>query len=172
MNFIKSIIHILSWICYVLIIVYCLICLPYLFKYKPLVVLSGSMEPTYKVNSIIYYHPVEPASLKKGDVITFRYDNEDYITHRIENIENDEITTKGDANDTPDIRTITYNNIEGKVADINIPYLGAYVVFINNHLYVLGIMVVILILEFIFNNFYHAKDKENQVDKKFKKDLK
>ena len=43
----------------------------YLFNIKPYVVLSGSMEPSYKVGSIIYYKSVDEAQLKVGDVITF-----------------------------------------------------------------------------------------------------
>ena len=55
MGTIKKVVHILSNIAYVAVLIYLLVSLPIFIGYKPLVVLSGSMEPTYKVGSIIYY---------------------------------------------------------------------------------------------------------------------
>jgi signal peptidase len=51
-------------------------------------VLSGSMEPAYRVGSLIYVRPVDPAKIKVGDVITFVV-NEDLLvaTHRVVDIE-------------------------------------------------------------------------------------
>ena len=69
MIIIKKIFNILSNVCYIGISIYLLVSFPILLGYKPLVVLSGSMEPTYKVGSIIYYE--EPGEINKGDVIVF-----------------------------------------------------------------------------------------------------
>ena len=84
MEFLKKMIHILSWLIYILIIIYVLICAPMIFGYKPLVVLSGSMEPTYGVGSVIYYHETPKEEIKVGDAITFTYET-DFITHRVVN---------------------------------------------------------------------------------------
>ncbi len=149
MNVFKKIISILSWICYALIFVYVLICLPMIMGNKPLVVLSGSMEPTYKVGSIIYFHKVSEDEIKVGDAVTFAYESGDYITHRITSIENGEYETKGDANNTADARKITFADIQGKVSNLYIPYLGYYVSFVNQHLYLIIIVIVILALEFL-----------------------
>lgn len=37
----------------------------------PYAVLSGSMEPTYRVGSLIYVKKVDPAEVQVGDPITF-----------------------------------------------------------------------------------------------------
>lgn len=50
----------------------------------PYAVLSGSMEPTYHVGSLIYVKSVDPATIEIGDPITFIV-NEDLLlaTHRV-----------------------------------------------------------------------------------------
>lgn len=54
----------------------------------PYTVLSGSMEPTYHVGSLIYVKDVEPSEIRVGDPITFVV-NEDLLvaTHRVVNVE-------------------------------------------------------------------------------------
>ena len=79
---IKSIIHFLSYICYILIGLYVLVLIPQIFGYHPLVVLSGSMSPNLKVGSIVYYHKVEENDLKIGDIITYKLDDK-FVSHRI-----------------------------------------------------------------------------------------
>lgn len=77
-----------------------------LFGLTPYTVLSGSMEPTYPVGSVIYVKAVDPETLSVGDPITFRLDGTAVATHRIIEITKDErgpgFRTKGDANDTAD----------------------------------------------------------------------
>ena len=54
----------------------------------PFAVLSGSMEPTYHVGSLIYVKDADPADIEVGDPITFVV-NEDLLvaTHRVVGIE-------------------------------------------------------------------------------------
>jgi signal peptidase len=161
MKIIKIITHILSYICYVLIGIYALICIPIIFKYKPLVVLTGSMEPTFKVGSIIYYKEVPQNQIKVGDIITFKYDDT-FISHRVNNINGLLYETKGDANNTADNKKITYSNIVGKDMDFCIPYLGYYVKFINDNMYLLIIVAVILVADFILSNIGKKDDKTKE----------
>ncbi|MBR5981218.1 MAG: signal peptidase I, partial [Firmicutes bacterium] len=71
-------------------------------------VLSGSMEPTYHVGSLIYVKNVDPQEIKVGDPITFVLDESLAVaTHRVVEIHTGDdgmlrFKTKGDANDTPD----------------------------------------------------------------------
>ena len=72
-------------------------------------VLSGSMEPTYHVGSLIYVKDVDTDELKAGDVITYMLDEDTIVTHRIVDVIPDEtdpsiirFQTKGDANDSVD----------------------------------------------------------------------
>ena len=55
----KIVVRILSYICYGIIGIYALVCLPMVAGFKPVVVLSGSMRPTYEVGTIIYYRHVD-----------------------------------------------------------------------------------------------------------------
>ena len=153
MAILKKIIHILSTISYILILVYGIVCIPILFKYHPLVVLSGSMEPTYPVGSIIYYKEVPQSELKAGDAVTFLTKDNQYVSHRIVSINGDEVSTKGDANNTVDANTVKLSDIKGKIQRVYIPYLGYYVRFVNENLIiVVTSIVLILVSEFLFSN--------------------
>ena len=95
-------------------------------------VLSGSMEPAYKVGSLIYAEPVNTADLKEGDVITFMMNKSTIVTHRIvEVIETEDESgsliayyrTKGDANNEVDSALVHENNVIG-LSKYSIPFLG------------------------------------------------
>lgn len=161
MAIIKKIVNLLSIICYIAIGIYALVSLPILLGYKPLVVLSGSMEPTYKVGSVIYYHKVDFGELHVDDVITFKESNKS-ITHRINRIENGKFITKGDANDSVDPNLVEYNQVDGKVINIYLPYLGYYIKEVNKNIYPTIIIIVVLVLEFILSNFIKEKKDEKE----------
>lgn len=165
MAILKKIIHILSYACYLLIILYAIVCIPCIFKYKPLIVLSGSMEPTYDVGSIIYYKHVDESKLKIDDVITFESFDGELVTHRIYSMEDNYYITKGDANEIPDPGRVSYENIKGKVHKKSIPYIGYYVKFINEHKFTIVIVVILLILEYLFSG-YKVKKEEGVLDEK------
>ena len=138
-----------------------------IFGHTPVVVLSGSMEPTYKVGSVIYYKKVSEKELKEGDVITFNVNNNKMVSHRIANIDNGLIETKGDANNTSDVHKIRYENIKGKVGNISIPYVGYYIKIVNDNLTLVVIVtVIILVSEFLFSNTedlnINKRSKENE----------
>ena len=163
MEFIKRIVHVLSNICYVFIGIYALICAPMIFGYKPLVVLSGSMEPNIKTGSVIYYHKVNKEDLKVGDIITFKTDTKkEYVSHRINAIDGDSYETKGDANNAVDPLKITYEDIIGKDLNINIPYAGYYIDFANKHVYLIIVVAIILISEYLLTNAFDIKEKEGE----------
>lgn len=103
----------------------------------PLKVLTGSMEPNYPVGSMIYIKDVEASELKKGDTITFKF-NESLATHRIADIRDSseipgtlEFQTKGDANKTVDGNWVNENDIEGKLL-FSLPYFGFFADFIQS----------------------------------------
>ena len=62
--------------------------IPRAFKVYPYAVTSGSMEPKYKVNSIIYVKKTSPDNIKVGDSITTFHLSEDLIaTHEVYKID-------------------------------------------------------------------------------------
>jgi len=74
-------------------------------------VVTGSMEPEILIGDIILIK--EQDDYKVNDIITFRY-KDNYITHRIIKIDDNEIITKGDGNNKSD-EPITKDNVVGKV---------------------------------------------------------
>lgn len=154
MGLIKKLIHITSYIFYILIGIYILVSIPIIFGYKPLVVLSGSMEPTFKKGSIIYYQEYTNQKLKENDIITYKDINNNTVSHRIVRIlDNGEIVLKGDNNNTEDLNNITKDQIIGIDSNINIILVGYYIYIVNKYL-VLSIIITIIVLvsEFILSN--------------------
>lgn len=157
MDILKKIVHILSYFCYVIIGVYALVCVPMIFGSKPVVVLSGSMQPTYKVGTIIYYKPVPQEEIHAGDVITYQM-GDTMVTHRVKEVVNgSEYVTQGDNNDVADGKTVSYSAVLGKIGGAAIPVLGFGVQFINNNMWVFAILIGILVLEFLLSNIKNDK---------------
>ena len=89
--------------------------------YEP--VYTGSMEPAIPVGSVVVIKPVDPETLKIGDIICFQLSQPTSITHRIINITDQGFITKGDANEDPDQWIVKKENVIGK-AIFTIPYIG------------------------------------------------
>lgn len=103
---------------------------------KPLVVLSGSMEPALKVGSVVVVGRVNPSQIKEGDVITFTTPadlsqaqpaGQTLTTHRVSRIIDNHgirnFETKGDANNDVDANMVSETDVLGK-ASFSVPYLG------------------------------------------------
>ena len=75
---------------------------------------TGSMAKTLNIYDIILVKITKEVEV--GDIITYKKDNE-LITHRIMEINGNELTTKGDANNTED-EEITKEAIIGKVVSV------------------------------------------------------
>lgn len=100
--------------------------LPGMFGLNPVVVLSGSMRPTLQVGDVAVLRSVDPASVKEGDVVTFR-SSSGLITHRVARVEETDsgrlLYTKGDANNTVDPDPIKDTQVIAKMA-YSIPKVG------------------------------------------------
>lgn len=129
-----------------------------LFGISPYTVLSGSMEPTYHVGSLIYVTDVDADDLKVGDPITYVIEGGTVVTHRIIEIipdygENGELgfKTKGDANKTEDGTPVHENNVLGKPI-FTIPLLGYVAFYVQNppgSYLAIGFCLVIALLTFL-----------------------
>lgn len=146
-----------------------------LIGFQVFTVLSGSMEPTYHVGSLIYVKDVDYRELEAGDVITFMLDEDTVATHRITEVvpdENDPETlryrTKGDANDAEDGNLVHYKNVIGSPV-FTIPYLGYFADYIQNPpgTYVaISVGAVLLLLVFLPDLF--SSDDKGKEKKKTK----
>lgn len=130
-----------------------------LFGLTPYTVLSGSMEPTYHVGSLIYVKKVEPQNITVGMPITFIV-NEDLLvaTHRVvdrrEIASDDGMTyyfqTKGDANEAVDSSPVHYKNVIGTPV-FSIPLLGYLSSWLQTRQgAIMGIAIALVLLIFTF----------------------
>ena len=132
-------------------------------------VLSGSMEPTYHVGSLIYVKKVDSAAIRPGQVITFMLDENTVATHRVVEVVPDEddpstlrFRTKGDANEAEDARLVHYKNVIGTPV-FSIPYLGYATNYIQHPpgMYVaISAGAILLLLMFLPDMFPDDRDEE------------
>ena len=135
-----------------------------LFGLQVYTVLSGSMEPTYHVGSLIY---VKKTAAE--DAITFLLNENTTATHRVVAVVPDEedpsilrFQTKGDANDNVDASLIHEKNVIGEPV-FTIPYLGYVANYIQHPsgLYVaISAGAVLLLLVFLPDLFPEQKKEK------------
>lgn len=98
--------------------------MPYIFGYRVLQVLSGSMQPTISDETCIVIKKADEDEIEVGDIITFVSESPDIYgflnTHRVHDIVEDAESgetlyiTKGDAYDEPDDYPVSYDQVAGK----------------------------------------------------------
>ena len=148
-----------------------------LFGFQVFTVLSGSMEPTYHVGSVIYVKDVDYRELKTGDPITYMIDEDTVVTHRIAGVVPDEedptvlrYRTKGDANESEDGSLVHYKNVIGMPV-YTIPYLGYLANYIQNppgmYIAISG-GAILLILVFLPDLFFDDKKKDGEAEEEKK----
>ena len=100
---------------------------------RPTVIITGSMEPNIKVNSIVMLEPVEFKDIEVGDIIRYTSYRGFSVLHRVQTKTSSYVTTKGDANAKPDEFVVTADMITGRVisihnefADILTPIFGKF----------------------------------------------
>jgi signal peptidase len=108
-------------------------------RYEP--VYTGSMEPAIPVGGIVVIKPVDPETLKIGDIICFTLTEPTSITHRIINITDEGFITKGDANEDPDQWIVKKENVIGK-AILTVPFIGYIGYFVRTPI---GFILLILL---------------------------
>ena len=145
---------------------------------QPYVVLSGSMEPTYHVGSLIYVKAVDYKELKTGDPITYMVSQDTVVTHRIIEVLVDEedpetirYFTQGDANDIPDGSSVHYKNIIGKPV-FSVPYLGYVSNYIQNPpgQYVAIAAGALLIMMVFLPDIFASDEKEEKKKGRYTRD--
>lgn len=82
--------------------------------YSLYAVRSGSMAPTYPTGTLIIDAPAGRQLPSVGNVITFRTSG-GLVTHRVHSHTADGVTTKGDANRTPDVGVVHARHVVGVV---------------------------------------------------------
>ncbi len=138
-------------IIYILIIIYLMIFIPCIWGYKPLVVVSGSMEPVLKVGGLLYYTEQDINKFNKDEILVFKSGNH-IISHRIVDKTDDGFITKGDNNKSIDTVIVDKGQVLGRGTNFSIPYLGYYADFIYTHKYLLIIFVILIVIDLLIDN--------------------
>jgi signal peptidase I len=130
--------------------------LPLAFNARPLVVLSGSMEPALRTGDISVVRSIAPLDARPGDIVTFRDpDNAGrLITHRVRamHVQGDAVVfrTRGDANNVSEHWRVPASGEIGRVI-YSIPKLGWVLAYARTKgLFVLmlgGALALLLVLE-------------------------
>ena len=138
--------------------------LPMPFGYGAAVVLTGSMEPTIHVNDVILvaeqptYAENEIAVYQSGSIL---------VVHRILDITDGMVTTKGDANNAPDA-PVELSAVKGKVVGV-IPGVGSIVKILKTPTATVVMLVgAVLLLE---ASFRKDKAKGDEQLEKIKEEI-
>lgn len=127
-----------------------------LLGYEPMVIVTGSMQKTIPVGSLVVSHRVDPQQLEVGDVISFQkpIGAKGIDTHRIVAIRNDKgkrlYQTKGDNNPIVDPWVISFD--PGTAAHrmaFSVPYAGNALILARSaggRLSLIGFVCLILLL--------------------------
>ena len=118
----------------------------------PLIVLTGSMDPTIKAGDLIVTKKIDAEDVRVDDVISF-FDPEgngsSIVTHRVIGIEIDETSgeiffrTQGDNNDIADMTPVPERNLVGRWEGTRFWGLGYVVLFTQS---TVGIIVIIAVI--------------------------
>lgn len=117
------------------------------FGYTVFEISTGSMAKTLNIYDVIVVKITK--DVEKGDIITFKQDDE-LITHRIMEINGDELITKGDANNTED-KAITRDAIIGKVISVY-PRLGVWSKVFTEPNVLICVFITLILIGLAINN--------------------
>jgi len=132
--------------------------LPMPFGVGASVVLTGSMEPTLRVNDLVVVRRADEYNV--GDIVVFQQGNQ-LIIHRIidKNDEEAKITTKGDANNIDDGQ-IPVSAVKGKYS-FRVPFVGLIVKGLKT---VPGIIIVLGLSAFLMIRSWRNERMESDKD--------
>ena len=153
----------------------------YVLGYKPVIIKTGSMEPTLKTDCLIIIKKAEFDDLKVGDIITYQMDSGEekkFVTHRIVDKAASSIQTKGDANESIDGYILTEKEIRAKVVAVfnfvadmqheifkpngGIYFSGLFKWIIFPILMIVGLIVLIIFLKRYLKN--NKKENDSNLD--------
>jgi signal peptidase I len=126
----QTVAWIIAGILFALIVV--LVVVPRLTGSTPYTILTGSMVPTMPPGTIVVTRPEPFSTIHVGDIVTYQIASgqPEVVTHRVVgvNVESDgsrTLTTKGDANPSPDLKHVIAKQVRG-VAWYSVPLVGYF----------------------------------------------
>ncbi len=125
---------------------------------------TGSMEPTYPVDTLILVKKTDPSRIQTGDVISF-YSSDPALdgavnTHRVTGVQTDgthwSYKTKGDANNVEDTYGTSETELIGKVTGSSL-FLGKLARLIVNPLLFIPVILIPLAAMLVGNTIKTVK---------------
>ncbi len=147
-------------------------------SYRMFTVVTGSMEPVYKVGDVVISKEVDPSTINEGDDVVYLGEKNDFkdkiVTHRVIKIENKDgeyyFTTKGVNNDYSD-PVISSNQIYGKV--VYKPVVLSFLSGILNTKLGFYLLIFVPVAFLIFLEILdYIKRKEGELDEGEKEEVK
>ena len=137
---------------------------PMPFGFGVSVVLSGSMESELSIGDLIFIS--ERDGYEVGDVVVYQ-DGGIAVVHRIISIDGETVTTKGDANNTPDA-AISMESIKGEVTG-SLPFVGYLVNAIKSPV---GTVIIIALAVWLLERSFHKeKEKDSEQLEKIRAEI-
>lgn len=143
----------------------------FLLGYRPVLVLTGSMEPYMMTNGIALTKEVDSLDdIAVGDVVTYHVNNDNgkklLITHRIIAIDDGLIYTKGDNNNVDDGFPLTIDNVEAKVVGVfnGTAWLAAKWQTTTGKIMLICFLAAIILLCYTIKAFRASRKAEKPVD--------
>ena len=149
---------------------------PDVFGYKPMIVLSGSMETSIFTGDLVFVKIVDTNTLKENDIIAFRNETNTVTTHRIVELVKENgntlFRTKGDNNNTEDAKLVLANEVEG-VYVFKISGLGNVLMFLKEPKSLIILLLATLVLGLTWIQIMDKIESKNkkQDDEKYKKEF-
>lgn len=124
-----------------------------IFGYTYFVVATGSMSGTIEVNDVVIVKLED--EVKVNDIITYKGDDNEFITHRVVKKIGNQIITQGDVNNTED-EPITKSDVVGTVKLVISP---SFVLKLIAVLLIVFILLAFLNFDKIFKKFVVGEEK-------------
>lgn len=144
---------------------------PSFFGWKPLIVMSGSMESEIYAGDVAVVKEVDVNQLKEKDIIAFK-DGDVVITHRIIDVMDDNGTkkfvTKGDNNNAEDEGYVSAEQIEG-LYQFKINKMGDAAMYIQTPIGMLICLSIPLALLMLLQMFDSNGNKKRETEDKGEK---
>ncbi len=147
-------------------------------SFRMFTVVTGSMEPVYKVGDVVISKEVDPSTINEGDDVVYLGEKNDFkdkiVTHRVIKIEDKDgeyyFTTKGVNNDYSD-PVISSNQIYGKV--VYKPVVLSFLSGILNTKLGFYLLIFVPVAFLIFLEILdYIKRKEGELDEGEKEEVK
>ena len=96
---------------------------------------ENDLNNQIQINDLVFVKKINSLDdLKLYDIICYKDDTRKInIIHRVIEINEDYVKTKGDANSEIDLKNIYFDDIIGKYIDVRVPYIGGFVLFTSSN---------------------------------------